>query len=166
LNPRNFSGSTLLFISCEETHLLVSLCVGDKCGMTGSDEDRGRSRRLGVEDWGWSSTGRVLGCQMINRSGDTVCGLHHAQGDEEREFLSLASKPRSTVSPGLASKSVATVLVVWPQNHSLGFPGLGLKTGCYNLVIWPTKSPQRFLGLGLKTMWAMNCRWATKPMGG
>jgi hypothetical protein len=32
---------------------------------------------------------------------------------------------------------VATVLVVWPQNHSLGFPGLGLKTGSYGLVIWP-----------------------------
>jgi hypothetical protein len=24
---------------------------------------------------------------------------------------------------------VATDLMVWPQNHSLGFPGLGLKTG-------------------------------------
>jgi hypothetical protein len=37
-------------------------------------------------------------------------------------FLGLASKARSTISPGLASKSVATVLVVWPQNHSIGFP--------------------------------------------
>jgi hypothetical protein len=63
-----------------------------------------------------------------------VCSLHHAQGDEEREFLVLASKPRSTVSPGLASKSVATVLVVWPQNHSLGFSGLGLKIGGCGLV--------------------------------
>jgi hypothetical protein len=41
-----------------------------------------------------------------------VCGLHCAQGDEERGVLSLASKPRLTVSPGLASKLVATVLVV------------------------------------------------------
>jgi hypothetical protein len=49
---------------------------------------------------------------MIKRSGDVVCGLHCAQGDEERRFLGLASKPRSTVSPGLASKSVATVFVV------------------------------------------------------
>jgi hypothetical protein len=77
---------------------------------------------------------------MIKRSGDAVCGLHHAQGDEECGFLGLASKPRSTVSPGLASKPVATVLVVWPQNHSLGFPGLGLKTGSCDLVIWPIKS--------------------------
>jgi hypothetical protein len=26
--------------------------------MVGNNEDRGRSRRLGVEDWGWSSIGR------------------------------------------------------------------------------------------------------------
>jgi hypothetical protein len=45
--------------------------------MTGSDEDRDRSRKLGLEDWGWSSTGRVLGDQRIERSGDVVCGLHH-----------------------------------------------------------------------------------------
>jgi hypothetical protein len=43
---------------------------------------------------------------MITRSGDTVCGLHHAQGDEERVFLGLLSKPRSTVSFGLAAKPV------------------------------------------------------------
>jgi hypothetical protein len=78
---------------------------------------------------------------MIERSSDDVCGLHRAQGDEERRFLGLASKPRSMVSPGLASKPVATVLVVWHQNHSLGFSSLGLKTGSCGLVIWPTKSP-------------------------
>jgi hypothetical protein len=49
---------------------------------------------------------------MIERSGDTVCGLHCAQGDEERRFLGLASKPRSMISPSLISKPVATVLVV------------------------------------------------------
>jgi hypothetical protein len=82
-----------------------------------------------------------------------VCGLHQAQGNEERGFLGLASKPMSTVSPSSASKPVATVspgldskpmaiiLVVWPQNHSLKFHGLGLKTSSCSLVIWPTKSP-------------------------
>jgi hypothetical protein len=55
--------------------------------MAGSDEDRGRSRRPGAEDQGWSSTGRVLGDWMIERSGDAMCGLYHAQGDEERGFL-------------------------------------------------------------------------------
>jgi hypothetical protein len=49
---------------------------------------------------------------------------------------------------------MATVLMIWPQNHSLGFPSLGLKTGSYGLVIWPTKSPRWFLGLCLKTKWA------------
>ncbi len=44
-------------------------------------------------------TGRVLGGRTIKMSGDTVCGLHRAHGDEEREFLGLASKPRSTGFP-------------------------------------------------------------------
>jgi hypothetical protein len=58
--------------------LLVSWCVGDMCSMVGSDDDRGRSKRLGAEDRGWSSTDRVLGARMIERSGDIVCGLHCA----------------------------------------------------------------------------------------
>jgi hypothetical protein len=109
--------------------------------MAGNDEDRGRSRRLGAEDRGWSSTGWVLDAQMIERLGDAVCGLHHAQGVKEHRFLDLASKPRLTVSPGLATKLVATVLVVWPQILSLGFSSLGLKTGSCDLVIWPTNLP-------------------------
>jgi hypothetical protein len=32
-------------------------------------------------------TGRVLGGWAIERSGDAVCGLHRARGDEERGFL-------------------------------------------------------------------------------
>jgi hypothetical protein len=55
--------------------------------MVGSNEDQCRSRRLSAEDRRWSSTGRILGGRMIRRSGDAVCGLHHAQGDEEHEFL-------------------------------------------------------------------------------
>jgi hypothetical protein len=114
---------------------------------------------------------------MIERSGDAVCGQHRAQGDEERVFLSSASKPRLTVSPGLdlklvamvspnlASKLVATVPVVWPQNHSLRFPGWGLKTNICGLVIWPTKSLRWFLGLGLKTKLAMVCRLRHKTDG-
>jgi hypothetical protein len=77
--------------------LLVKWCVGGKCSIVGNDEDRDKSRRPGAEDRGWSSTSRVLDCRMIERSGDAVCGLHRAQGDEECGFLSLTSKPRSTV---------------------------------------------------------------------
>jgi hypothetical protein len=32
-------------------------------------------------------TGQVLGVQAIERSGDAVCGLYCACGDEEYEFL-------------------------------------------------------------------------------
>jgi hypothetical protein len=32
-------------------------------------------------------TGRVLDGQAIESSGGTVCGLHRARRDEEREFL-------------------------------------------------------------------------------
>jgi hypothetical protein len=67
--------------------LLLLWCVGDRCDMVGSDEDRGRSRRPGAEHRGWSSTGRVLGGQTIERSGDAVYSLHRAQGDKERGFL-------------------------------------------------------------------------------
>jgi hypothetical protein len=32
-------------------------------------------------------TGRALGGRTIGRSGEVVCGLHRARGDEEYEFL-------------------------------------------------------------------------------
>jgi hypothetical protein len=44
---------SFIFVSFEESYLLVSCCAGDMCGMTYSDEDHGRSRRPGVEDRGW-----------------------------------------------------------------------------------------------------------------
>jgi hypothetical protein len=98
--------------------------------MAGSDKDRGKSRRLGVEDRGWSNTRRVLGGWMIERL-VTLCDLHYAQGDEEHGFLGLSSKPRSMVSPcltfktggygscGLASKPLARVFRFGPQNQLL-----------------------------------------------
>jgi hypothetical protein len=55
--------------------------------MVGSDEDHDRSRRPGVEDWGWLNTGRVFSSRTVERSDDAVCSLYRAQGDEEREFL-------------------------------------------------------------------------------
>jgi hypothetical protein len=82
-----------------------------------------------------------------------VCGLHCAQRDEEREFLGLASKSRSTVSPGLASKLVASGFSVWaskptamvwgfrPQNHYDGF------------LVWASKSSGlRFISCATKLM--------------
>jgi hypothetical protein len=93
--------------------LLILWCAGDRCDMTDNDEDHGRSRRHGAEDQGWSSIGQILGGRTIEMLSDAVCGLHRAQGDEECEFLGLASKLRSTISPSLASKSVASGFPVW-----------------------------------------------------
>jgi hypothetical protein len=109
-------------------------------------------------------TGRVLGGQTIERSGDAVCSLHHTQGDEEHMFLGSSSKPRSVVSHGLASKPVVAVPVVWPQNHSLGFPGMSLKIGNCDLAYKITASiswfgPQNQVGGGLSVC-------ASKPLYG
>jgi hypothetical protein len=73
-------------VSFGESRLLVSRCVGGRCGMVCSDENHGRSRRHGAEDRD-DRTGRVLGGRAIERSGGAVCGLHHARGDDERGFL-------------------------------------------------------------------------------
>jgi hypothetical protein len=56
-----------------------------------------------------------------------MCGLHRAQGDEERRFLGLASKPMSMVSHGLASKPIARVCRFGPQNRQLRFGDLAHK---------------------------------------
>jgi hypothetical protein len=92
--------------------LLISWCVGDRCDMVNNDKDHGRSRRPSAKDWGWSSTSQVLGVRTIERSSDAYCDLHRAQEDEERGFLGLTSKPRSTDSPDLAEKPVASGFLV------------------------------------------------------
>jgi hypothetical protein len=76
-----------LSILCGESRLLVSWCAGDRCDIAGNNDDRGRSRRLDVDDWGLSSTGRILGGRTIGRSGDVVCGLHRAQETRSASFL-------------------------------------------------------------------------------
>jgi hypothetical protein len=52
----------LLPLSCSfgESCLVVLWCVGGRCGMAGSDEDHGRSRRPSAEDWGWSLRNQVI----------------------------------------------------------------------------------------------------------
>jgi hypothetical protein len=54
--------------------------------MADSDEDCDRSRRPDAKDRGWSHR---LGTQWPDdrEVGDTVCGLHHARGDDECGFL-------------------------------------------------------------------------------
>jgi hypothetical protein len=86
-NTGHFGSFIFILVLCGESCLIVSCCVGDRWGMMGSDEDRGRSRKPGAEDQRWSSIGRILNGQAIERSDDTVCGLYRAHRDEEREFL-------------------------------------------------------------------------------
>jgi hypothetical protein len=162
-----------------ESCLLVSWCAGGRCGMSCSDEDYGRSRRPGTEDRGWSDTYRVLGGQTIEISGDIVCGLHRAQGDEERVFLGWALKPRSmvcqwfdlkttetvfqwfslkttgTVSPGLASKSVASGFSVWASKSAATIWWFGPQNYRNDFLVWASKS---------RGLWFISC--AIKPMGG
>jgi hypothetical protein len=40
-----------------------------------------------VQSTGDGCTCRVLSGRVIERSGEAVCGLHHARGDEEHAFL-------------------------------------------------------------------------------
>jgi hypothetical protein len=67
----------------------------------------------GVEDLvqrtGDCRIGRVLAGRVTERSGDAVCGLHRARGDEELGFLALASKLRSTVYEWFGLKTTRMV---------------------------------------------------------
>jgi hypothetical protein len=40
-----------------------------------------------VQRIGDGRTDRVLDGQTVERSGDALCGMHHARGDEEPRFL-------------------------------------------------------------------------------
>jgi hypothetical protein len=62
-----------------------------------------------VERTGDGRTCRVLGGRTIERLGDAVCALHRLQGDEDRRFLGLASKPRSTICQWLGLKTTGMV---------------------------------------------------------
>jgi hypothetical protein len=84
--------------------------------MAGSEKDRARSRRPSVVDRGWSSIGRVLDGQTIERLGDAVCGLHRAQGDEEHLFLGLTSKPWSTICQLFGLKTTLSCFPIWASN--------------------------------------------------
>jgi hypothetical protein len=57
-------------------------------------------------------TGRVLSGWTIERPGGGMCSLHRARGDEKREFLSWASKQRSTVYQWFGVKTTGAVFSV------------------------------------------------------
>jgi hypothetical protein len=69
---------SFIFVLFEESRLLVSWCAGGRCGMACNDKDRGRSRRPGVEDRGWSHRsgtwwpgGREVGWRRVWSAPDT-----------------------------------------------------------------------------------------------
>jgi hypothetical protein len=76
---------SFIFVSFEESHLLVSWCAGAAWRAISSIV-----AVVGdlVQRTGDSHTGRILSGRAIKKSGDAVCGLHHAHGDEEHVFFS------------------------------------------------------------------------------
>jgi hypothetical protein len=104
-NLKHFCCFTFIFVFVAESCLLVSWCAGGSCGMVGSDEDQGRSRRPGAEDRGWS-----------HRS-DT-----RWPDDWEVRWRRLWSAPcmrrrGARVSWFSLKTKVNDLSVVWPQNH-------------------------------------------------
>jgi hypothetical protein len=117
----------LLSILVGESRLLISWCAGHRCIMVGSDKDRGRSRRPGVKDRGWLSTGRVLGGR---RSGGrvtlcVVCTMH-----KETRSVSFLVEPQNQdrwFISDLTSKPLGRISRFGHQNRYLRFGDLGLK---------------------------------------
>jgi hypothetical protein len=66
--------------------LLVSWCAGVGAAWWAATRIIAGVREL-VQRSGEGRTGRILGDRTIGRSGDAMCGLHRACGDEERGFL-------------------------------------------------------------------------------
>jgi hypothetical protein len=87
LNIGHFGGFYLLSLYCLEN------CSCLFCGVQVAGAAWRVATRIivGVGDLvqrtGDGGKGRVFGGQMIGRSGDVMCGLHHACGDEEHGFL-------------------------------------------------------------------------------
>jgi hypothetical protein len=152
--------------SCGESHLLILLCVGDKCDMSRSDEDCGRSRRLvqrigdGQVQVGYSVAGQSGGQMTLC----AVCTIHMDM--RSIVFLVWPQNQGLRFVSSLALKPLAQILLDWPQNWWLGFPDLGLKIGSSGLVIWSSKSLQHFLSFGLKTKRVSICRLHHKIDGG
>jgi hypothetical protein len=107
-NQGHFCGFTPLSFLWRIVFACLVVCRW-QCGMAHSDDDHSRSRRPSVEDRGWSDTCRVLGGRTIERSGDAVCVLHRARGDDECGFFGWASKPRLTGCQWFGLKTIRTV---------------------------------------------------------
>jgi hypothetical protein len=87
LNPGQFHFAFLLSLFCLENRVSLSRGVQE----TGATWRTLMRTVAGVGDLvqrsGDGRTGQVLGDRTVERSGDIVCGLHRACGDEKRGFL-------------------------------------------------------------------------------
>jgi hypothetical protein len=154
-----------LSCSCGESCLLVSWCVGGRCDMTGSDEDRDKSSRFGAENRGWLH-------MLCTRWPD----------DRKVEWRYVRSAPytrrRGARISWLSLKTrVDGLSVVWPQNHRDNFLWFGLKTGDDGssrfslktggerlLPVWPQNWWQRFLpDWPQNRWWRVFLAWVSKP---
>jgi hypothetical protein len=125
-NLRYFNSFTFISVSFVESCLLVSSCAGDRCDMTCSDEDHGRSWRSSAEDHGWSRYVRFIPCMwrlearvsLIEPQNQDLWFVSGLTWKPQRRFLSgLTSKPLIWSVSGLASKPLRRFLPVWPKNR-------------------------------------------------
>jgi hypothetical protein len=72
-------------------HLENRVCLSHDVQVVGATWRATTRIMVGVGDLvqmtGDGHTGRVLSGRAVERSGDAVCGLHRARGDEEQGFL-------------------------------------------------------------------------------
>jgi hypothetical protein len=132
--------SVVLPLSCSfgESCLFFSWCVGGRCGMVGSDDDRDRNRRFGAEGRGWSYMSdtrwpddREVGWYYVRsapytwRQGASVSWL--SLKTKVDGFSRFGLKTGHVGFLALVSKSVVTFSLVWRQNRCWWF--FDIKTG-------------------------------------
>jgi hypothetical protein len=100
-----FNCFTFIFVSFGESRLLVSWCASGRCGMSGSDEDRGKSRTPSAEDRGWSHR---LGTRWSDDR-EVEC---------RRVWFAPCTRRRVALVSWFSLKTkVDSLTVVWPRNH-------------------------------------------------
>jgi hypothetical protein len=86
-----FKSRTFRFLPLSLFCLENRVCLSHGVQVAGATWQAAMRIVAGVEDLaqrtGDVRTDRVLGGRTIERSGENMCGLHRARGDEEREFL-------------------------------------------------------------------------------
>jgi hypothetical protein len=127
---------SFIFVSFGELRLLVSWCAGGRCDMACSDEDRGRNRRRGAEDRGWS-----------HRSGTRWSGGREARWRRVRSAPGTWRLGERISWLSLKTK-IDGLLMVWPQNHWDDFSSVWPQNQWRQfLAVWPQNLLRRFLAV-------------------